>query len=128
MDPFLRSVYMRAKRSASLREAVRKMLARAEIKDREARAYPIESIHKWLSVRAKNGLKNAGIKTVGDLVVITPRQLMCTRNFGKKSLQETQEALWHIGMDLGMEPLEGDQEIAEITDSDNLKRLKNMPK
>ncbi len=46
-----------------------------------------------LSVRAANCLKNANIKTIADLVQKTETEMLRTKNFGKKSLNEIKEIL-----------------------------------
>ena len=55
-----------------------------------------------LSVRANNCLRNASITTIGELVQRTEAELMKTKNFGKKSLQEIKDELTRIGLSLGM--------------------------
>jgi len=55
-----------------------------------------------LSVRANNCLRNANITTIGELVQKTDAELMKTKNFGKKSLQEIKDELARIGLSLGM--------------------------
>jgi DNA-directed RNA polymerase subunit alpha len=55
-----------------------------------------------LSVRANNCLRNANIATIGELVQKTEAELMKTKNFGKKSLQEIKDELTRIGLSLGM--------------------------
>lgn len=55
-----------------------------------------------LSVRANNCLRNANITTIGELVQRTEAELMKTKNFGKKSLQEIKDELSRIGLSLGM--------------------------
>ena len=55
-----------------------------------------------LSVRANNCLRNANITTIGELVQRTEAELMKTKNFGKKSLQEIKDELARIGLTLGM--------------------------
>ncbi|HOD32083.1 MAG: DNA-directed RNA polymerase subunit alpha [Acidobacteria bacterium ADurb.Bin340] len=55
-----------------------------------------------LSVRANNCLRNANITTIGELVQKTEAELMKTKNFGKKSLQEIKDELARIGLSLGM--------------------------
>jgi DNA-directed RNA polymerase subunit alpha len=56
-----------------------------------------------LSVRAANCLKSADIKKIGELVRRTEDDLLQTKNFGKKSLDEIKEALENIGLSLGMD-------------------------
>ncbi|MGE5894280.1 MAG: DNA-directed RNA polymerase subunit alpha [bacterium] len=55
-----------------------------------------------LSVRSYNCLKNAGIKTIADLVQMTEQQILKTKNFGRKSLNEIRELLETMGLTLGM--------------------------
>jgi DNA-directed RNA polymerase subunit alpha len=55
-----------------------------------------------LSVRSSNCLKNANIKTIGDLTRKTEDEIAKTRNFGKKSLLEIKEKLKEWNLSLGM--------------------------
>jgi len=55
-----------------------------------------------LSVRAYNCLKNANIKTIGDLVQKTEHEMLRTKNFGRKSLNEIKEILVGMGLNFGM--------------------------
>jgi len=55
-----------------------------------------------LSVRAANCLKNANIKTIADLVQKTEAEMLKTKNFGKKSLNEIKEILTEMGLSLGV--------------------------
>lgn len=55
-----------------------------------------------LSVRSANCLKEANIKTIGELVKKTEADLLGFRNFGKKSLSEIDEILKVMGLHLGM--------------------------
>jgi len=59
---------------------------------------PVEELE--LSVRSSNCLKNADIKTIGELTCKTEDDIAKTRNFGKKSLQEIKEKLkeWNLGL------------------------------
>jgi DNA-directed RNA polymerase subunit alpha len=54
-----------------------------------------------LSVRAANCLKNANIRTIGDLVQKTELEMLKTKNFGRKSLNEIKEILTTMGLSLG---------------------------
>jgi len=54
------------------------------------------------SVRAANCLKNANIKTIADLVQKTENEMLKTKNFGKKSLNEIKEVLAEMGLALGI--------------------------
>ena len=56
-----------------------------------------------LSVRSANCLKNADIHTLRDLVSRSEKEMLETRNFGRKSLEEVQEILAEHGLSLGME-------------------------
>jgi DNA-directed RNA polymerase subunit alpha len=55
-----------------------------------------------LSVRSYNCLKNADIKTIGELVVKTEGEMLKTKNFGRKSLNEIKEILSEMGLSFGM--------------------------
>src|ERR1700681_3038036 len=55
-----------------------------------------------LSVRSYNCLKNANIQTIGELVQKTEAEMLKTRNFGRKSLNEIKEILGTMGLSLGM--------------------------
>ncbi|HLI82619.1 MAG TPA: DNA-directed RNA polymerase subunit alpha [Bryobacteraceae bacterium] len=55
-----------------------------------------------LSVRSYNCLKNANIQTIGELVQKTEAEMLRTKNFGRKSLNEIKEILAHMGLSLGM--------------------------
>jgi len=55
-----------------------------------------------LSVRSYNCLKNANIQTIGELVQKTEAEMLRTKNFGRKSLNEIKEILANMGLALGM--------------------------
>ena len=55
-----------------------------------------------LSVRASNCLKTANIRTIADLVQKTEAELLKTKNFGKKSLNEIKTILGEMSLSLGM--------------------------
>jgi DNA-directed RNA polymerase subunit alpha len=55
-----------------------------------------------LSVRSYNCLKNANIQTIGELVQKTEAEMLKTKNFGRKSLNEIKEILHSMGLSLGM--------------------------
>jgi len=55
-----------------------------------------------LSVRANNCPKNANIRTIADLVQRTEQEMLRTKNFGRKSLNEIKEILAGMGLHLGM--------------------------
>jgi len=75
---------------------------------------PVEELE--LSVRSSNCLKNANIKTIGELTRKTEDDIARTRNFGKKSLQEIKEKLKEWNLSLG------------ITDLNVLKNARMEPK
>src|SRR5947199_5040158 len=81
-----------------------------------------------LSVRSYNCLKNANIRTIRDLVQRSEREMLATKNFGKKSLNEIKEILHSMGLDFGMafdeqgNPIPGtggsDIDLSEYADDD----------
>jgi DNA-directed RNA polymerase subunit alpha len=75
---------------------------------------PVEDME--LSVRSYNCLKNANIKTIGELTKKTEDDITKTRNFGKKSLQEIKEKLKEWNLSLG------------ITDITTLKSVVRIPR
>jgi DNA-directed RNA polymerase subunit alpha len=66
-----------------------------------------------LSVRASNCLKTSNIRTIADLVQKTESDLLKTKNFGKKSLNEIKTILGEMGLSLGIR-----------LDSEELERLR----
>jgi DNA-directed RNA polymerase subunit alpha len=56
-----------------------------------------------LSVRSSNCLRNADIKTIGDLVRKTESDMLKFRNFGRKSLKEISDILSSMGLHFGMD-------------------------
>jgi DNA-directed RNA polymerase subunit alpha len=67
---------------------------------REKLKVPISELE--LSVRSSNCLKEARIKTIGDLVRRSEMDMLKYRNFGKKSLAEISKILTDMGLSLGM--------------------------
>jgi DNA-directed RNA polymerase subunit alpha len=66
-----------------------------------------------LSVRSYNCLKNANIRTIRELVQKTEAEMLRTKNFGRKSLNEIKEILHGMGLSLGMrldQPVQAHQE------------------
>ncbi|MYL81692.1 DNA-directed RNA polymerase subunit alpha [Desulfovibrio aerotolerans] len=55
-----------------------------------------------LSVRATNCLKSANIQSVGELMQKTEHEMLKTKNFGKKSLEEIRRVLEDMGLEFGM--------------------------
>ncbi|MBI4247855.1 MAG: DNA-directed RNA polymerase subunit alpha [Candidatus Rokubacteria bacterium] len=80
-----------------------------EVESTEARPRPELNEHLFrnvdeleLSVRASNCLKTANIRTIADLVQKTEAELLKTKNFGKKSLNEIKTILGEMGLSLGI--------------------------
>ena len=79
-----------------------------------------------LSVRSANCLKNAEITLIGELVQKTESEMLKTKNFGRKSLNEIKTILNEMGLFLGMKlenfpplkPTENIDEEKEEEDSD----------
>ena len=53
-------------------------------------------------MRSYNCLKNANIQTIRELVMKTENEMLKTKNFGRKSLNEIKEILTRMGLSLGM--------------------------
>ena len=78
-----------------------------------------------LSVRSSNCLKNANITLIGELVQKTEAEMLKTKNFGRKSLNEIKAILEEMELSLGMKldnfpptdmPDEGEEKKEDITD------------
>ncbi|MFQ5455945.1 MAG: DNA-directed RNA polymerase subunit alpha [Nitrospirota bacterium] len=71
-----------------------------------------------LSVRATNCLKNVDINTIGELVKKTENEMLRTKNFGRKSLNEIKEALLEMGLGFGMrlEDFPSDEQLEDNND------------
>ena len=74
---------------------------------------PVEELE--LSVRSSNCLKNANIKTIGELTRKTEDDIAKTRNFGKKSLQEIKEKLKEWNLSLGITDLNQLKNAVKVT-------------
>ena len=61
---------------------------------------PVEDLE--LSVRSANCLKNAEINFIGDLAQKTDQEMLKTKNFGRKSLNEIKALLSEMDLTLGM--------------------------
>ncbi len=79
------------------------------IEERPAEEAPIlnENLYRGvneleLSVRAANCLRNAHIRYIGELVQKTEQEMLKTKNFGRKSLNEIKDILAEMGLSLGM--------------------------
>ena len=70
-----------------------------------------------LSVRSANCLKNADIHKIYQLVSKTEAEMLKTKNFGRKSLNEIKEVLGDMGLSLGMK-LDGFQPPEEVTEEE----------
>ncbi|MBI4041154.1 MAG: DNA-directed RNA polymerase subunit alpha [Deltaproteobacteria bacterium] len=92
-------------------------------KEEEKKKYAFnENLYKTveeleLSVRSANCLKNADIQLIGELVQKSEMEMLKTKNFGRKSLNEIKEILAQMGLSLGMK-------IDGFPDEEFLKRLK----
>lgn len=86
-----------------------------EVELYEKLSMPISELE--LSVRSSNCLKEARIKTIGDLVRRSELEMLKYRNFGKKSLAEINKILVEMGLGLGMK-----------FDDEKLKRFTPKPK
>jgi DNA-directed RNA polymerase subunit alpha len=87
------------KATISAEDTARKLGSPAQVKD--ALDKSIEELE--LGVRAYNCLKNANIYTLKDLVTKTESDLLKTKHFGRKSLQQVKHVLESMGLSLGME-------------------------
>ncbi|MCS5619975.1 MAG: DNA-directed RNA polymerase subunit alpha, partial [Myxococcota bacterium] len=69
-----------------------------------------------LSVRSANCLQNANIKLIGELVQKTEAEMLKTKNFGRKSLNEIKETLADMSLSLGMtiESLPSRQDLEKL--------------
>ncbi|HDJ27808.1 MAG TPA: DNA-directed RNA polymerase subunit alpha [Proteobacteria bacterium] len=67
-----------------------------------------------LSVRSANCLKNANIRLIGELVQKTEAEMLTTKNFGRKSLNEIKDILSQMGLSLGVKVTDFDPENAEM--------------
>ncbi len=70
-----------------------------------------------LSVRSYNCLKNANIQTIGQLVQKSEAEMLKTKNFGRKSLNEIKEILADMGLSFGMKLDEKGRPVAEKSES-----------
>jgi len=79
-----------------------------------------------LSVRSSNCLRNANIRYIWELVTRTEPEMLKTKNFGRKSLNEIKEILSEMGLTLGMKldgfepPTRRDDDLDDIDDSDEM--------
>src|SRR5213595_2549230 len=73
---------------------------RREAPQNEALYRPVDDLE--LSVRSANCLQNADLKYIGELVQKSEQEMLKTKNFGRKSLNEIKEFLHEMGLSLGM--------------------------
>lgn len=81
-------------------ETLEEIEARPELKVNENLFRSVDELE--LSVRSSNCLKNANIHRIGELVQKTEAEMLKTKNFGRKSLNEIKEILSEMGLSLGM--------------------------
>ena len=75
----------------------------ADVLPSEANEHLDKSVEELeLSVRSYNCLKNANIRTIRELVQKSEPEMLRTKNFGRKSLNEIKEILQSMGLGLGM--------------------------
>ena len=77
------------------------------------------------SVRSYNCLKNANIQTIAELVTKTDGEMLKTRNFCRKSLNEIKEILEEMGLHLGMKLEEED--LKQISQAQKKKEIDTDP-
>ncbi len=79
-----------------------------------------------LSVRSSNCLRNANIRYIWELVTRTEPEMLKTKNFGRKSLNEIKEILSEMGLTLGMKldgfepPARSDDDIDETGETSDM--------
>ena len=78
-----------------------------EVEEMEEQAPLNENLYRRvdeleLSVRSANCLQNANIKYIGELCQYTEAEMLKTKNFGRKSLNEIKEIVSSMGLTLGM--------------------------
>ena len=104
LNPFVK--YFEIGRELETDEDIRKVDSAEDERLREMAAKinrPVTDLDP--SVRAKNCLMSANIKTVGEFITLTENDLLKMRNFGKTSLKEMKKKLESIGLSLGMRDL-----------------------
>ena len=68
---------------------------------------PVDQLN--LSVRTLNCLRRGGINTVGELISKSEKELLSLRNFGQKSMTEIEEKLKELGLTLGTQVEQGEE-------------------
>jgi DNA-directed RNA polymerase subunit alpha len=81
-----------------------------------------------LSVRSSNCFRNANIRYIWQLVQKNEAEMLKTKNFGRKSLNEIKEILAEMGLSLGMNlegfeppPIEQNKEESDLNDIEDIK-------
>ena len=88
---------------SATQQQLQNMLVSITEKEEEINQNLLKSVDELeLSVRSYNCLKNADIKTLADLVQKTESEMLKTKNFGRKSLNEIKEVLAQMNLSLGM--------------------------
>jgi DNA-directed RNA polymerase subunit alpha len=82
-------------------EEVEEVIDEEQLRLIEVLNHSVEELE--LSVRSSNCLRDAGIRTLGDLVQKTEAEMLKYRNFGRKSLQELVDILSDMGLHFGMD-------------------------
>ena len=67
-------------------------------------------------MRSINCLQNANIETIGELVQKTESEMLKTKNFGRKSLNEIKHILSTMGLSLGMKLVAFDPKNKPVED------------
>jgi len=78
-----------------------------------------------LSVRSYNCLKNANIQSIAELVQKNDGEMLRTRNFGRKSLNEIKEILEEMGLSLGIKLDE--EELKQISQAQKKREVESDP-
>src|SRR5690606_37792787 len=94
---------------------VKTQAAQSSSPTNEALLKPVSELE--LSVRSANCLQNANIKYIYELVSKTEGEMLRTKNFGRKSLNEIKEILSQMGLGLGMKVDSIMKEIKEKQDA-----------
>ena len=76
-----------------------------------------------LSVRSYNCLKNANIRTISELVQKSEAEMLKTKNFGRKSLNEIKEILTIMNLTLGMHLDEDGRPTVPVTSVEHMTAL-----
>lgn len=82
-------------------EEVEEVIDEEQLQLMEVLNHSVEELE--LSVRSSNCLRDAGIRTLGDLVQKSEAEMLKYRNFGRKSLQELVDILSDMGLHFGMD-------------------------